>query len=48
MPDSMAAYVSAGAAGFGIGSALYRPGVDADEIGRRARAFVRAWHEIDE
>jgi 2-dehydro-3-deoxyphosphogalactonate aldolase len=44
-PESMAAYVTAGADGFGLGSALYAPGRDADEVGRRARAFAQAWKE---
>lgn len=38
----------AGAAGFGIGSALYRPGDDAGTVGRRARAMVAAWHAGDD
>lgn len=42
-PGSMAAWRAAGAAGFGIGSALYRPGLSADEVGLRARAFVGAF-----
>ncbi|MCS0583540.1 2-dehydro-3-deoxy-6-phosphogalactonate aldolase [Massilia pinisoli] len=42
-PDSMAAWVRAGATGFGIGGALYQPGVTPDDIARRARAFVKAW-----
>jgi 2-dehydro-3-deoxyphosphogalactonate aldolase len=33
---------AAGAAGFGLGSALYRPGDDADTVGRRAADFVTA------
>lgn len=45
-PETMAAYVAAGAAGFGIGSALYKPGIDAVEIGRRAEAFAHAWRDI--
>ena len=45
-PASMAAYVVAGAAGFGIGSALYRPGAEAAEIGARAKDFVRAWRAL--
>ncbi|MDQ3561015.1 MAG: 2-dehydro-3-deoxy-6-phosphogalactonate aldolase, partial [Pseudomonadota bacterium] len=45
-PETMAGYVAAGAAGFGIGSALYKPGIDAAEIGRRAEVFVRAWREV--
>ena len=45
-PDNMGPWVAAGAGGFGIGSALYAPGVAADEVGRRARAFVQAWHTL--
>ena len=43
-PDNMAPYRKAGAAGFGIGSALYSPGIDANEVARRARAFVDGWN----
>lgn len=43
-PERMAVYRQAGAAGFGIGSALYAPGTDAAEVGRRARAFIDAWN----
>lgn len=45
-PPSMAEYAEAGAAGFGIGSALYKPGISAEEVGRRAGAFVVAWRAI--
>jgi 2-dehydro-3-deoxyphosphogalactonate aldolase len=41
-PESLAVYCRAGAAGFGIGSALYRPGMTAAEIAPRARAFASA------
>ncbi len=41
-PDNMAAYLAAGAAGFGIGSALFRPGMTAAEVGAAARRFVSA------
>lgn len=41
-PATLAAWRSAGAAGFGIGSALYRPGDTADVVGARARGFVAA------
>jgi 2-dehydro-3-deoxyphosphogalactonate aldolase len=41
-PGSMAPWIEAGAAGFGIGSALYSRGVGLDEIARRARAFSAA------
>jgi 2-dehydro-3-deoxyphosphogalactonate aldolase len=44
-PSSMAAYRQAGAAGFGVGSSLYKPGRSAAEVGERARAFVSAWRE---
>lgn len=41
-PDNVAAYHAAGADGFGIGSALYRPGISRDELAQRAAAFVAA------
>lgn len=43
-PDSMAAYVAAGASGFGLGSALYTPGRAPQAVAEAARAFARAWH----
>lgn len=42
-PAGMAAYVDAGASGFGLGSALYKPGMSAAEVGENAAAFVAAW-----
>ncbi|MDQ6646450.1 MAG: 2-dehydro-3-deoxy-6-phosphogalactonate aldolase [Pseudomonadota bacterium] len=45
-PHNMAPWIAAGANGFGIGSALYAPGVDIDEVDRRAHAFAQAWAEI--
>ncbi|WP_395401845.1 2-dehydro-3-deoxy-6-phosphogalactonate aldolase [Pseudoduganella sp. UC29_106] len=42
-PDNMEPFREAGAAGFGLGSALYAPGIDAAEAGARARRFVQAW-----
>ena len=45
-PETMAEYVAAGAAGFGIGSALYKPGLSADDVRRRAEPFVAAWRAI--
>ena len=44
--DTMAPWVAAGAQGFGIGSALYAPGVAADEVARRAHAFAQAWAAV--
>lgn len=42
-PDTMGAYRQAGANGFGLGSALYRPGLGAEEVARNAEGFVLAW-----
>lgn len=44
-PDTMTPYLEAGAAGFGLGSALYKPGMTAAEVGTTARAFIAAWNE---
>ena len=41
-PDKVALYRAAGADGFGLGGALYRPGRSAAEVGARAAAFVAA------
>ena len=41
-PDNMAPWLAAGAAGFGLGSALYKRGMAAAEVGDRARAFIAA------
>jgi 2-dehydro-3-deoxyphosphogalactonate aldolase len=43
--DRMAAYRAAGADGFGLGGALYRPRQNAEDTGERARAFVAALAE---
>jgi 2-dehydro-3-deoxyphosphogalactonate aldolase len=42
-PEGMAEYVAAGAAGFGLGSALYKPGRTPASVGAAARKFVEAW-----
>lgn len=42
-PDNMAAYRTAGADGFGIGSALYKPGATAAQVERSAQDFLAAW-----
>ena len=42
-PATMAAYRAAGASGFGLGSALYRPGLSAAEVEVNAAGFVKAW-----
>jgi len=46
-PETMAPWRAAGAAGFGLGSALFKPGMTPEEVGRRARAFVGAWRGTD-
>ena len=43
-PDNMKPYRDAGAAGFGLGSALYSPGISTAELAQRAGAFVAAWN----
>ncbi|HEY6511202.1 MAG TPA: 2-dehydro-3-deoxy-6-phosphogalactonate aldolase [Burkholderiaceae bacterium] len=40
---NLAAYKAAGAAGVGVGSALYAPGVALHELTRRARTLVDCW-----
>ena len=45
-PGSMRDYLAAGAAGFGLGSALYAKGDSAEKVAANARAFVGAWREI--
>lgn len=42
-PETMAPWLKAGAAGFGLGSALYSAGRSVDEVGESARAFVTAF-----
>lgn len=42
-PDSMGQWLAAGASGFGIGSAVFKPGQSPEEVGRNAAAFVSAW-----
>jgi 2-dehydro-3-deoxyphosphogalactonate aldolase len=45
-PQTMAGYRAAGAAGFGLGSALYKPGDRAEVVGEAAAAFMAAWHQF--
>lgn len=42
-PEQVGEWVRAGATGFGIGSALYKPGVGADEVAVQARRYIEAW-----
>ncbi len=41
-PDNMRAYLEAGANGFGIGSALYKPGMAAGQVAENAVNFIAA------
>jgi 2-dehydro-3-deoxyphosphogalactonate aldolase len=41
-PDKMTPYLDAGADGFGLGGALYKPGQTAAQVSAQARAFVAA------
>lgn len=44
-PNGMAIYRHAGADGFGLGGALYTPGMGAADVADRAAAFVGAWQQ---
>jgi 2-dehydro-3-deoxyphosphogalactonate aldolase len=43
-PDTLPTWLAAGASGFGIGSALYKPGQDIETIHQSAARFVAAWN----
>jgi 2-dehydro-3-deoxyphosphogalactonate aldolase len=45
-PDNMAEYWGAGASGFGLGSALYKPGATAGQVSVAARQFVAALAQL--
>ncbi|ANN65260.1 2-dehydro-3-deoxy-6-phosphogalactonate aldolase [Bordetella bronchialis] len=42
-PARIAEYAQAGASGFGLGSALYKPGMNSGDVAAAARDFVAAW-----
>ncbi|MBM1688620.1 2-dehydro-3-deoxy-6-phosphogalactonate aldolase [Sulfitobacter geojensis] len=44
-PENFGDWIAASADGFGLGSALYKPGFSAAEVGTRARAIVAAYQE---
>lgn len=44
-PDNLAAWRAAGAAGAGIGSALYKPGMALADVAAQAVRFARAWRQ---
>ena len=41
-PDNLAGWLNAGATGFGLGSALYKPGLSPDQVAISARKFIAA------
>jgi 2-dehydro-3-deoxyphosphogalactonate aldolase len=45
-PDNMKPFVDAGANGFGLGSALFAPGLSTAEVGANARRFAEAWEAL--
>jgi 2-dehydro-3-deoxyphosphogalactonate aldolase len=45
-PDTMQVYHDAGVAGFGLGSALYTPGMTVAQVAERAERFVAAWGKL--
>jgi 2-dehydro-3-deoxyphosphogalactonate aldolase len=44
-PENFAEWIAAGADGFGIGTALYTPGLTVDEVRERAIAIVEAYEK---
>jgi 2-dehydro-3-deoxyphosphogalactonate aldolase len=45
-PDAMADFWSAGATGFGLGSALYRPGMTPNDVREMAAKFIRVFASL--
>ncbi|WP_136248184.1 2-dehydro-3-deoxy-6-phosphogalactonate aldolase [Halomonas borealis] len=46
--DNFAQWRAAGVDGAGLGSALYRPGLTAEQVGERARELIAAWRSAGE
>jgi 2-dehydro-3-deoxyphosphogalactonate aldolase len=46
-PQNLGEFIAAGAIGFGVGSALYKPGMTAADVASRATQFVAAWHHTN-
>jgi 2-dehydro-3-deoxyphosphogalactonate aldolase len=44
-PKNLGEFIAAGAAGFGIGSALYKPAMTPGDVTSCARQFVAAWQD---
>jgi 2-dehydro-3-deoxyphosphogalactonate aldolase len=47
-PENMGDFIAAGAAGFGIGSAVFKPGDTPEIVYGKARAFVDGWNALQE
>jgi len=47
-PGTMKPYLDAGVAGFGLGSALYTPGMPLEQIAEHVDQFVAAWRTLGE
>jgi 2-dehydro-3-deoxyphosphogalactonate aldolase len=45
--DNFAEWRAAGVHGAGLGTAIYTPGLSAEQVGERARALVAAWQAAD-
>lgn len=45
-PDNFAEWISASADGFGLGNALYSPGISANEVSARAQSIVAAYDAV--
>lgn len=45
-PESVARWAAAGASGLGLGSAVFKPGRAAADVGAAAAAFVEAWKNV--
>ncbi|RAR63295.1 MULTISPECIES: 2-dehydro-3-deoxy-6-phosphogalactonate aldolase [Halomonadaceae] len=45
--DNFAQWRAAGVHGAGLGTAIYTPGLSAEQVGERARALVAAWQAAD-
>ena len=46
VPEHARQCIEAGADGFGIGSNVYKPGMTAQEVGSKAKAFVTAFDAV--
>lgn len=45
-PETMLPYVQAGAAGFGLGSALFKPGISLVQLAQNAARFADGWQTL--